>query len=122
MGRNKTKNNQGLKDSEKKFSYLVSEIFLQTNDCLAPEGDQKDKWIKATGLWCRSLPPIQILYKHSFSSSTGGSTCFYNQSFFSPWIRSIVIVEDKKEALNDYHFLCYPYWIECTNQFLSVKK
>lgn len=44
MGRNKTKNNQGLKDSEKKFSYLVSEIFLQTNDCLAPEGDQKDKW------------------------------------------------------------------------------
>lgn len=44
MGRNKTKNNQGLKDSEKKFSYLVSEIFLQTNDCFkAPEGDQKDK-------------------------------------------------------------------------------
>lgn len=44
MGRNKNKNNQGLKDSEKKFSYLVSEIFLQTNDCLASEGDQKDKW------------------------------------------------------------------------------
>lgn len=36
-----------IRDSKilkKKFSYLVSEIFLQTNDCLAPEGDQKDKW------------------------------------------------------------------------------
>lgn len=39
----KTKTIRDSKILEKKFSYLVSEIFLQTNDCLAPEGDQKDK-------------------------------------------------------------------------------
>lgn len=41
----------------------------------------------------------------AFQQSPGGSTCFYNQSFFFPWIRPIVIVEDKKEALKDNHFL-----------------
>lgn len=72
MRGNENKINQGLKDSEKKFNYLVSEIYLQTNDCLGPEGNGKHKQNEVRQDSDASCCLGFKFYLHSFSAVPRG--------------------------------------------------
>lgn len=68
----KTKSIRDSKILKKKFNYLVSEIYLQTNDCLGPEGNGKHKQNEVRQDSDASCCLGFKFYLHSFSAVPRG--------------------------------------------------